>query len=56
MKYVARKEFEQQTGAELPDFIDAEELRGIFGAIGRFPRFRPLGWEIIQNAKVVDHA
>ena len=56
MKYVARKKFEEQTGAELPEFIDAEELRYVFGAIGRFPRFRPLGWEIIQTAKVVDHA
>ncbi len=56
MKHVARKKFEEQTGGELPAFIDASELRWVFGAIGRFPRFRPLGWEIIQNAKVVDHA
>ena len=54
MKYTAHKKLEEQTGAEFPEFIDAEELRRIFGTMGRFPRFRPLGWEILQNVKVVD--
>lgn len=30
--------------------LDDEDLRTLAGAMARFPRFRPFGWELVRHA------
>ena len=53
MEYAARRSIEAATGVRVPPSLDAEDLWALSGVMGRFPRFRPLGWEILRTAKVV---
>lgn len=34
--------------------LDLEDIRTLAGTMGRFPQFRPLGWEILKSARVVE--
>ncbi|MCP3906314.1 MAG: hypothetical protein GY715_22045 [Planctomycetes bacterium] len=33
-----------------PHVLDAEDVRKIMGAMGRFPAFRPIGWRLLESA------
>ncbi len=54
MEYRVYQAFKEQVGEEADFVIDEEDLRLITGAVGQFPLFRRLGWQIIRTAKVVD--
>ncbi len=43
-----------RTTGYVPEYtLDIEELRSILGVMGRFPGFQPLGWEILNNSRLV---
>lgn len=56
MQYASRRTVEETIGTKFDHCVDAEDMRLLSGTIGRFPRFRPLGWEILRAAKVVNDA
>lgn len=33
--------------------LDVEDLRTLAGTMGRFPQFRPIGWQILRSARLV---
>lgn len=53
MQYQGHRRFVGWTGQEIPMTIDSEDIKMITGTMGRFPRFRKTGWNILQSANVV---
>ena len=53
MQYQGHQRFVGWTGQEIPMTIDSEDIKMITGTMGRFPRFRKTGWNILQSANVV---
>ncbi|MCA9242640.1 MAG: hypothetical protein KDA32_01700 [Phycisphaerales bacterium] len=53
MQYALHETLMDATGLELDFTIDGEDMRLITGTMGRFPRFRDVGWNIIRSAKYV---
>ena len=53
MQYHGHRRFVGWTGQEIPMTIDSEDIKMITGTMGRFPRFRRTGWNILQSANVV---
>ncbi len=53
MQYALHEAMVRATDFELDFTIDDEDRRLIAGTMGRFPRFRGVGWRILQTAKVV---
>lgn len=50
---LARQRQLRQTMVERPEWVvDADEVRSIVGAMGRFPAFRETGWEVLRSARV----
>ncbi len=55
MEHLLRESLTDSTGYMLETIIDEEDIRLITGAMGRFPNFQRLGWEILRSAKVEHH-
>lgn len=53
IQYTLHEHVAQATGLEVPITLDTEDLRLITGAIGRFPHFRQMGWNLLENAAIV---
>lgn len=53
MQYALHERVADATGLDVPYTLDSEDLKLISGTIGRFPRFRRLGWDLIDNATIV---
>ena len=53
MQYTLHQSVVDATGLELPYTIDDEDRSLITSTMGRFPNFRPLGWKILETARVV---
>jgi hypothetical protein len=53
MQYTLHQTVVEATGLELPYTIDDEDRSLITSTMGRFPNFRPLGWKILETARVV---
>ena len=50
-----RRQRAWETEERFDDWVlDAEDLRVLMGTMGRFPRFRPVGWRILASAGFVD--
>ncbi|MCC7292811.1 MAG: hypothetical protein IT449_12190 [Phycisphaerales bacterium] len=54
MEYKVHLALKDRANYDLDYVIDEEDLRLITGAVGQFPLFRRLGWQIIRTARVVD--
>ncbi|MCA9294061.1 MAG: hypothetical protein KDA20_09635 [Phycisphaerales bacterium] len=44
------------TGFEIPFVLPGSQRRSVFGTIGRIPRFREQGWQILETAQFVETA
>jgi hypothetical protein len=55
LQYSLHRSLVDTTGLELSFTIDPAERTLITGAMGRFPSFRALGWEILENAQLVEN-
>lgn len=53
LEFLQRQRVNELVGTTLDWMIDGEEVRTIVGAMGRFPGFRQVGWEILRTARVV---
>lgn len=53
LQFVLHQRLSEATGLELQYTIDESDQRLITATMGRFPSFRPLGWQILETAKVV---
>lgn len=53
MQHHANEKLARQSGLRFDATIDDEDMRIIAGTMGRFPGFRPVGWRILESAKVV---
>lgn len=53
LRYELQRNLSELTGLEFNFAIDQEDLRLITGTMGRFPRFRSIGWKILETAKVL---
>ncbi len=50
VQYAWRSELADTAGVRLPAVLDSEDARLIAGTIERFPRFRRVGWDLIESA------
>lgn len=55
-EYMLRERLARETGVRVDLAIDDHDIRMITGAMGRFPSFRRMGWDILHSAKVVKDA
>ena len=53
LRFELQRNLSELTGLEFNFAIDQEDLRIITGTMGRFPRFRSIGWKILETAKVL---
>jgi hypothetical protein len=53
MEFLQRQRLNDLAGFNVEWTIDQEEVKLIVGTMGRFPMFRPTGWQILQAAAVV---
>lgn len=50
----ARRRGEATASSEAhPWVLEVSDLRSLLGVMGRFPSFRPLGWQILESARIV---
>ena len=54
MQYAGHRRFVGWTGQPLRMTIDSDDVRMITGTMGRFPQFRKTGWDMLENACIVD--
>ncbi|MBG81655.1 MAG: hypothetical protein CMJ39_13235 [Phycisphaerae bacterium] len=54
MQYAGHRRFVGWTGQPLRMTIDSEDIKMITGTMGRFPQFRQTGWNMLENACVVN--
>ena len=54
MQYAGHRRFVGWTGQPLRMTIDSEDIKMITGTMGRFPQFRQTGWDMLENACVVN--
>lgn len=54
VEYMSPPGDEAQSFAGYERVLDAEDVRIIVGAIGRFPRFRPIGLGLLNTAQILD--
>lgn len=54
MQYAGHRRFVGWTGQPLRMTIDSDDIKMITGTMGRFPQFRKTGWEMLENASVVN--
>lgn len=53
LEFVQRERLNELAGVHVDWTIDDEDVRLIVGTMGRFPAFRSVGWQILQNATLV---
>lgn len=53
MQYTLHQTITETTGLDLQFTIDDEDRSLITSTMGRFPNFRPVGWRILETARVV---
>lgn len=56
MDFARRERLNDWTGVGEEYTLDADDVRLISGAMGRFPSFQQIGWRILESAKVLDSA
>ena len=56
IQYVLHQQVSDATGFDVPQMLDAEDLKLIAGIIGRFPHFRQAGWNLIENGVLVQNS
>ena len=54
MQYAGHRRFVGWTGQPLRMTIDSDDIKMITGTMGRFPQFRQTGWDMLENACVVN--
>ncbi len=54
MQYAGHRRFVGWTGQPLRMTIDSDDVRMITGTMGRFPQFRKTGWDMLENACIVN--
>ena len=54
MQYAGHRRFIGWTGQPLRMTIDSDDIKMITGTMGRFPQFRETGWDMLENACVVN--
>lgn len=55
-QFLAHRHIADQTGLDLELQVDERQRCQITAAMGRFPAFRPLAWQMLQSARLVDAA
>lgn len=53
LDHALRERVRAATGLDIPATLDNDDLKLLAGAIGRFPEFRRVGWDLITNAAIV---
>jgi hypothetical protein len=53
-QFLAHRHLADQTGLDLEFQVDERHRSHITAAMGRFPAFRPLAWQMLQSARLVD--
>ena len=53
LEFAQHERLHQVSGHDVPWTIDTDEARVIIGTMGRFPRFRDTGWQILNAATVI---
>ena len=54
LEHFRRQQADIQGVSQEPWPLDDEDIRVITGTMGRFPAFRDVGWQILQNAQVLE--
>jgi len=54
LEHFRRQQADLQGVSQEPWPLDDEDIRVITGTMGRFPAFRDVGWQILQNAQVLE--
>jgi len=54
MEHYRRRRVHDITGFEPDWLLDADDIRILAGAMARFPSFRPIGWQILESARVFE--
>ncbi|MFO0829597.1 MAG: hypothetical protein U0572_15770 [Phycisphaerales bacterium] len=54
MEHFRRRRVHDVTGFEPDWLLDADDVRVLAGAMARFPSFRPIGWQILESARVFE--
>ena len=54
LEHFRRQQADLSGVKEDPWPLDEEDIRVITGTMGRFPAFREVGWQILQNARVLE--
>jgi hypothetical protein len=54
LEHFRRQQADLQGVTQEPWPLDDEDIRVITGTMGRFPAFRDVGWQILQNAQVLE--
>jgi hypothetical protein len=53
-QFLAHRSLADQTGLDIEFQVDEKHRGHITAAMGRFPAFRPLAWQMLQSARLVD--
>ncbi|MCK4343596.1 MAG: hypothetical protein KAY37_17930 [Phycisphaerae bacterium] len=53
MQHSLHEQALETAGIDWPHMLDAEDLKLIAGTIGRFPHFRRVGWNLIENGVII---
>jgi hypothetical protein len=53
MQYTLHRTMSDVSGFDIQYTIDEEDRSLITATMGRFPSFRPVGWQILETARVV---
>lgn len=56
MEHLRRTRVHQEVGFEPDWLLDGEDVRVLAGAMGRFPRFRAIGWRILESARLFEES
>jgi tetratricopeptide (TPR) repeat protein len=54
LDHARRQRFANWTGVESVWTIDRDDVRVITGTMARFPAFQPIGWQILESARIVE--
>lgn len=53
LEHMTRRKLREDCDLEIPLILEDEDVRRIAGVMGRFPRFRRVGWELLRDARLV---
>lgn len=53
-QFLAHRQIAEQTGLDIELQVSDQHRGQITAAMGRFPAFRPLAWQMLQSARLVD--